>query len=284
MTHDTITWGIGAANAFGNYGVKSGTKEQETFKQILLTESPFEFVDSAMAYGQLDRSFLPIPTSLKIGTKIKTADLNSQRKCIYKMQRELDELCIERYEYCLMHDLEWLSVSRSTLNFFDDLFKLELIGNVGASIYRPEEWFRIRNVYSWDIVQAPLNLLDQSFVPLLMDNDFSQRNTRFMARSLLLQGTLASRSIFLNRFPNFGDAFKELERCSMEIGGSLLVATIMLLKKAGVSLAVLGVDSVNHVAGLKHAILAAGDQNRDQANFEHLRIDLPEVIDPRLWR
>ena len=62
------------------------------------------------------------------------------------------------------------------------------IKKLGVSVYYPEQVTKILDLYKVDIIQLPLNVLDQRFLPLLPL--LKERNIEIYVRSVFLQGLL----------------------------------------------------------------------------------------------
>ena len=51
--------------------------------------------------------------------------------------------------------------------FYSNLLKLKddkKIKKIGASVYEPNEVFKLLDIYDLDVIQIPLNLFDQRFI------------------------------------------------------------------------------------------------------------------------
>jgi len=88
-----------------------------------------------------------------------------------------------------------------------------LVSKVGVSIYSPKELGSIFDNFSFDIVQAPLNILDRNLIESGWANQLSSNGVEVHARSVFLQGLLLmSNENRPDRFNRWPDVWAEWSR------------------------------------------------------------------------
>lgn len=157
------------------------------------------------------------------------------------------------------------------------------IDTIGVSVYAPDELEQILPVFTPDLVQLPLNLLDQRFQRSGLIDRLKRLGAEVHARSLFLQGTLLVSPRALPAY--FGGARSAFERIAGQVasaGLSPLAACLSFgLSVSGVDCLILGVASLDE---LKQITAALGTLPPTLPDFSGLAIDDTDIVDPSRWR
>ena len=156
-----------------------------------------------------------------------------------------------------------------------------LTQKIGISIYTPDELPRLTDEMHFDLVQAPLNILDRR----LIDSGWAQRLKRLgielHARSVFLQGLLLlPDSRRPAKFRRWQGIWSEWERWLNEVGLTPLQACLRYtLSVEEVEKVVVGVDSVDQL--LEILVAAAAGSLTSLPNWpQNIDIDL---LNPSRW-
>ena len=173
---------LGTVQFGTNYGVSNtkGKVSQEEVGEILkyakaqgitTLDTAQGYGDSENTLGNFDLSGFRIITKLSVNNRIEQSLENLKVQNIYGLMfhRE-DEI----------DDISWLN--------FENYKSQKLVNKIGVSVYSPEKLFDIIKKYPIDIVQLPLNVLDQRFLPFFPE--LKKRNIEIHSRSTFLQGLL----------------------------------------------------------------------------------------------
>lgn len=152
---------------------------------------------------------------------------------------------------------------------------------IGISIYDPDELNCLFDGMHFDLVQAPLNILDRR----LIDSGWAQRLKRLgvelHARSIFLQGLLlmpASRRPA--KFRRWQDLWSEWERWLNEVGLTPIQACLRYaLSVEEVDKVVVGVDSVGQ---LREILVAAAANSLTSVPNWPQNIDI-DLLNPSRW-
>jgi|AntAceMinimDraft_2_1070361.scaffolds.fasta_scaffold01890_2 aryl-alcohol dehydrogenase-like predicted oxidoreductase len=133
----------------------------------------------------------------------KIDNLKANQTEIYKLMFEsvkatLRKLHLEKLDICYLHQNEINIITDPYIH--DGLKRLKeegLIEKAGASVYSHEECAHALQCGIFDFIQVPLNVFDISFYNRFIKDN--QTTVRFVARSLLLQGTLVNREQIIKR-------------------------------------------------------------------------------------
>lgn len=156
-----------------------------------------------------------------------------------------------------------------------ELQKDGLVEKIGVSVYTPEELKQIIDRYVIDIVQLPLNIFDQRFVPLM--SDLKEKNIEVHARSIFLQGLLLNWKTLSEKLIKFENYFNAYEMWLLENKLTPMQAAVMFAKKNS-SHMVFGVTSQRE---LEQIIITSHTNLNSEIYFESAVAQ--ELIDPRLW-
>lgn len=109
-------------------------------------------------------------------------------------------------------------------DLIDDFKQKDYVRKIGVSVYSPEQLENILKLVNIDIVQLPLNILDQRFLPILPK--LKEKNIEVHTRSTFLQGLLFMDSNKIN--PYFEPIKPILEKLPQDrLGAALGFAKIV---------------------------------------------------------
>lgn len=291
--------GLGTVQFGLNYGIsnKIGKIPQAEVAQILKkAREKIDFLDTAFHYGESEAvlgSVLDRGSSFKMITKtrqFKKGVIARQDAEVLKsdFQNSLKLLKQESVYGLLMHRPDDLSSDLLAENaewLFDALLELKSSGRVkkiGISIYTPEQGARILERFPVDLIQLPLNWLDQRF----LENGFlarlKTRGIEIHARSVFLQGLLLMDPDTLS---DFFDPFKaHLQACRdrfQKAGLSRLEAALQfVLGQKNMDGLVFSVTSVRE---LEEILRVAETPRSFNFDFSSCALHDGRIINPLSW-
>lgn len=183
---------IGTAQFGLDYGIsnKNGKVSLNEIDKILefARSVKIDTIDTAQGYGDSEQVLSNFDLShFKIVTKV-IGDA--------KLEKSLDNLKLSRI-YALMFHRED-EVNDETWKRISWYKNQQLVSKVGVSVYSPEKLLQLINYFPIDIVQFPLNILDQRFLPLLPE--LKKKNIEVHVRSVFLQGLLLMKIEEVNNY------------------------------------------------------------------------------------
>ncbi|MCK4650915.1 aldo/keto reductase [Candidatus Babeliales bacterium] len=205
---------IGTAQFGLSYGIsnKHGQTSLKEIKEILKTTKKYNInlIDTASLYGQSEEILgkcLNKDNSFKIITKtpyfngpeITSQDIIQLRTTVTTSLKKLNQKSIYGI---LIHNTDNLFLKNGEL-LLKELKKLKnesLVKKIGFSIYSPHQIDSLLDSFEFDIIQIPINILDQR---LLIDGHLKKlkkSKIEIHARSIFLQGLLL---MPLNEIPSF---------------------------------------------------------------------------------
>lgn len=189
--------GLGTAQFGMAYGVtnKQGKLGAQEVAAILecAREKGISFLDTAPAYGNSEEllGILPEASHFSIGTKTPVS-LSSPEDILRGLEYSLKKLSRSSVQVLLVHhadillgeegDLYWQALERCKAQ--------GLVRKIGVSLYDVPETVALVERYSPEVVQIPLNPLDQRFLREGVIQNLSQKGIEIHVRSAFLQGTL----------------------------------------------------------------------------------------------
>lgn len=239
-----------------DYGVAntSGQVSKENARYILqrAQQVGIDTVDTAVSYGDSELVLGDIGVkSWKIVTKLPSLpDGCSDVRQWVKAQAEssLNRLRIDRLHGLLLHrPSQLLKPNGSELYAALQALKYDgLVCKIGGSIYDPTELDALHDQYPFDLVQAPLNILDRS----LVNSGWAQRlkitGVEVHARSAFLQGLLIMpKEKRPARFNRWHDFWLEWDHWLSKNGVTPLQACLRYINSLDcIDRLVIGVDNV----------------------------------------
>lgn len=194
---------IGAAQFGLDYGVTntSGCVSEEDVRAILNLANRFnvDVIDTAIAYGCSESVLGKMGLcSWKVITKLPAlpeGEKNISSWVVGQISDSLQRLNMDKLHGLLLHrPSQLLEKSGAELYSALQLLKSEgLVSKIGISIYETSELNALCGRYVFDLVQAPVNILDRRFVRTGWANRLKNEGVEIHARSVFLQGLLLAK-------------------------------------------------------------------------------------------
>ena len=257
---------LGTAQFGMDYGISNSTgKINSTEAEEILALCRAEHIntiDTAQVYGEsetvLGNSGLE---NFDIVTKI--TDKNNSDN----LEISLERLKLPHIYAALLHDEN--EMNEKNYAKLENYKSQGLVQKIGVSVYSPIKLETIMKNYKIDIVQIPLNILDQRFLPLLPK--LKEKSIEIHIRSVFLQGLLLMKDI-----PDYFNSIKPvLNKMPKDRLGFCLhfVKNIEEVDKI-----VIGVTSKNE---LQQIICA---YNKKFFDYSEYMIDDEKIVNPSLWK
>lgn len=283
----TVQFGI-------NYGItnEQGRTPKNEVKQILsyAKENKINVLDTAPSYGNSETVLGQYhQNNFKIVTKtphlsnrlITTNDIGFLTESFHLSLKNLNVsniygLMIHNVEDCYKKGAETIF---STLNHFKNI---GLVQKIGVSVYTPEDIEMLLKNFTFDMIQLPLNILDQRILKSGFLKELKKRNVEIHVRSAFLQGLLLEDitkipekfskylTYYFNHIKSYGLTKEE-------------AALLFLNQIKEIDYVVLG---VNNLSQLQRNLEAYNKiQNIEEIDIDYSKYAVNEVdiIDPRRW-
>lgn len=283
---------LGTANFINPYGIYSDghTIDNEIIQDIFKTAQEWNvnIFDTAFVYGDffslLNKNFNL--SNLKIITKFNIID--DYDVILKRIQYAKEKYNFNEYYGLLIHDPWNLSKidTRKMFNFFEIIKKQDLVKKIGISIYDMDDFENFKQFVDpefIELIQIPLNPLNQTFINNKFLDYTLQNNIEVHARSLFLQGVLLS-----DRVPK---ALRELEPLwNIFIDGAKCYSSRLeaLLcwgfSQNAINKWILGVASLENFLNILQQSQNINVENIKQSNsFDVLKNISHPLVDPRNW-
>lgn len=273
------------------YGIanESGRVGAEEVRRILSEASEFgiDLLDTAIGYGESESVLGQVGVKAwKVVSKLpavpdECTDVASWVEA--QVAGSIDRLGVDSLYALLLHRPDQLFQKNGT-QLFSALKRVKLSGSVekiGISIYEPDQLARIFDGMHFDIVQAPLNILDRRIVETGWAERLKKNDVELHARSVFLQGLLlmtgSKRPPYFARWKQLLD---EWDRWLNEEGYTPIQACLNYAHSVEtVDKIVVGVDSV---VQLREILACTSTSLKSLPNWPQV-IDI-ELLNPAWWR
>jgi L-glyceraldehyde 3-phosphate reductase len=288
--------GLGTVQFGSDYGVTNaaGRPEPTEIAEIvdLALASGIRTFDTAPAYGSeqaLATALSTHPTPVRLVTK--TAPLALERiddagieAVLAAFECSLADLGVDRVAALLVHHAGELTRPGGE-QLAAALVQLREQGRaerIGFSVYDPAELEAATAVLEPDIVQLPLNLVDQRFLQSGAIASLAAARVEVHVRSAFLQGALlAAPGDLPPELDGLTPAISRLERSAADAGVSRLAPPLAFcLATPGVSTVLIGTNSKRELEGVMEAACQASDVSFDPSE---LALNDARLTDPRNW-
>ena len=281
---------LGAAQFGQNYGVANtiGYIDEKKAASIVRRsqEMGFDTLDTAIAYGESESILGSIGVDKwKIISKlpaIPESCLDISQWLLKMTLESLSRLRVKKLYGLILHKPNQLkeSIGFDLYGALLDLKHKGLIEKIGVSIYSPLDLEPIWEKYRFDLVQAPLNIIDRRLVSSGWAERIKGSGCELHVRSVFLQGLLlipAGRRPL--QFARWSDMWDQWDRWLIKTGLTPLEACLGYVNSiTTVDRLVVGVDSVEQ---LEEIVGSANGQLDELPMFNPLQDE--RLINPANW-
>ena len=191
---------LGTAQFGMRYGISnvSGKVSQEDGKAILkyATSAGIDTIDTAMAYGDSEQVLGNIGVeAFKVVTKLPEIPehiTDIEGWVIKAVKDSVSRLGVESLYGLLLHRPVQLSEPKGIkiLSALRLLKELGIVKNLGVSVSAPSEFDTLFDIYDFDVVQCPFNLVDRRLINSGWLRKLNTAGVEIHTRSSFLQGLL----------------------------------------------------------------------------------------------
>lgn len=282
---------IGTVQFGCSYGVsnKNGQVSIDSVKEILAyaQSAKIDILDTAIAYGDSEYCLGKIGVEhWKVVSKLSelpTGVDNVQKWAKDSLEGSLSRLKIPQLYGLLLHRPQQL-LSQKGQEIYESLNLLKaegLVNKIGISIYSPNELDELFDYFSFDLVQAPFNILDRSLEKSGWLSRLKSEGVEVHIRSIFLQGLLlmnsSTRPVYFDRW---NPLWIEWEQWLLKSELNPLQACLsFVLSKSDIDRVVVGVDSLYQLQEILAARTVTFETVPDKLSSED-----PDLINPARWQ
>jgi len=210
-------------------------------------------LDTAAAYGTSEQVLgqLACDENFDIITKIPSLSDKNTQAISDHVSASLAKLKVKKIKALMFHNANDLLNEGGDIYYQEakQLITNQTIRQLGVSIYQVEQLTAILNQFSLDIIQLPVNWLDQRFLTKKVAKLISQQQIEIHARSLFLQGILLQPiedlPPYFLPFKSWIEKFQHLcQRCNCQ---PLTLALAIIHHNPLIEKAVVGCCSLNQI-------------------------------------
>jgi aryl-alcohol dehydrogenase-like predicted oxidoreductase len=290
--------GLGTVQFGQNYGVSNnqGITREDEVRDILnfAWEKGISLLDTATLYGASEEVLgrnIPPHAAFLIVTKtpvFQEARIHKKDAARLKdtFSSSLDKLR-QPYLYGLLahHAADLLKEGGPYLwEAMQELKDMGLVKKIGVSLYSPLELDRFSEKYRPDIVQVPLNVLDQRMIQNGRLQDLNRQGIEIHSRSVFLQGLLLMPP---EELPGHFNSIRSLilqyrEALQRQDFNPLEAALKFVCQHPEIDYTIVGINNQTHLKAILSVV-----QNMDLLRSNDLSayaVNDESIINPSLWR
>lgn len=282
---------LGTANFFKKYGsIRSRKVSYSAYREILSKAKRFvKLLDYAEDYGAPDSKRKSELSGFEFATKF---NVNSPNLIHGGMRKSIEsQLSLFAKDSCSIvylrggDELSLVNKKRVTElgNELSELMDKGLIRQVGVSVYDPNEIeFYLNLLPSIETFQVPVSILNQKFVKAFEKERNFRDTTKFVARSIFLQGILIQN---LKRRPqrlkDLEQSIDQLNQIAKINGVSQLELCLGFINSIDwISAVAMGVESTYQLEE-NYQVLKNSRIHREF--FKEMNLRVSSQVDPRHW-
>lgn len=288
--------GIGTAQIGMDYGISNKTGKTSVSEVLKIFESAakydIRFIDTASAYGDAEEiigRLFPATNKFNIVTKLALSDLYVKSHLELAVEEKFDDSLRKMGQktiYGLLAHGAGKLLSRGGERLwavFQELKAQGKVSKIGASVYRPEEVDLLLERYPLDLVQVPINLMDQRMIRSGSLSKLKSLGTEIHGRSCFLQGLLLMKPKELAPFfaPVKGQMLEIQKICIENKITPLEMALSFVLNLKEIDCTVIGVNSSYQF----HQIIMAASRAcvGEKIDYSVFAVDNQAILEPIHW-
>ena len=288
--------GLGTVQFGMNYGLsnRDGQTAEDEVKKIInfSGQHKVRVLDTAASYGNSEQvlgNAMPADHPFDIIAKtivcnapvIGTSDAERLKDTF---QRTLANLRQSKVAGLLIHNADDL-LARGGQRLFESMEELKEAGEVekiGVSVYEKRQIDGVLKKYSIDLIQVPVNILDQRLIKSGHLKELKTAGVEVHARSVFLQGLMLMNPAELSDFFNsIKPHLTNYHAVLMEHGYTPVQAALDFIRSIGqIDVVICGVNSLKQLSELMDGF---NSEKGADGLFSEFGIDAPEILNPALW-
>jgi aryl-alcohol dehydrogenase-like predicted oxidoreductase len=290
--------GIGTAQFGLDYGISNshGKTSPDEVENILRLASAHgvHFLDTAPSYGDSEEILGQVNSSeqiLNIITKTPKLSISNNSKDNSKLLTDSFYQSLSRLQKSsiyglIVHHAEDLIASDGDI-IFQELLNLKqskLVNKIGISVYNAKQIDVILDKYAIDLIQVPINILDQRLLFSGHLDRLKNMGIEIHARSIFMQGLLLMNPNNLPvYFSSIKEHLKDFNYFLTKNKISMLQASLDFIKNVNtIDVAILGVENSQH---LQQIIIANQRQKIfSLSDFTKFALTDESILNPSQWR
>jgi aryl-alcohol dehydrogenase-like predicted oxidoreductase len=279
-----------------HYGITNqlGKTQKNETKNILeyAWKNGINTLDTASSYGNSEEvlgEVIDIDNDWKIITKIPDIKSNSIgikhiNQMLDSFKNSLSKLKKESIYGLLLHNCSniFLPGGEKIFEAMQQLKKDGFIKKIGVSLYDQEQINYLLSNYSVDLVQIPINILDQRLIDGGELKKLKKQEVEIHARSVFLQGLLLSPQETLPlSFKPLLEKIKAFHQEANRRNISAIQLSLGFVKSIKeIDKVVLGINTLEHL----YEVVNLENINFDITEFSHLKVDDKTLLNPSNWK
>ena len=234
---------LGSANLEKKYGILNKKLKNTDFNLALnfLLKNSNNYIETSLEYNSIEiLNKIKNLNKYKITLKINLKDKNNLKK-VYNFIKYHKIKKI----YCIMlhNPDELIKKNQDVYKKLIELKNNKICKYIGISLYNFNIFETIIKKYNFDVVQAPLNIFDQTILNKNKIKQLKKKKIIFQARSIFLQGTLLNKNKF-----SYTKYFKKFDRFVINSNFSRLFHCINFIKQFSfIKFVVIGISSYKDI-------------------------------------
>lgn len=297
MISRVVKLGLGTVQFGLDYGISNseGRTDPDEASRVVAcaAESGIRTIDTAASYGDSETvlgNVLPSEHTFDIVTK--TAPLRTDvitesdlAICESAFHQSIRKLRVKSVYGLLIHNVRDIECDGATklIDLMRDLRESGLVKKTGLSIYNAEQLDSMPAGFPLDVVQLPINVLDQRLLRSGHLRNLKERGIEIHARSAFLQGLLLMDPRELpERFESVRNHLFSWHACLKRLGITPLKAALdFVLSIEEVDRVIVGVENITQ---LEEIIEAAKNESPLKPDYGQWHWPDSEIIDPTRWK
>ena len=275
---------LGLANLNNKYGKLKNNLSNKEFKKIIFKKKK-TLVDTAILYKNSSYILRRNKDKIKIISKLPNLDFrkNLSHQIHKYFFNHLKKIGLKKIDTLLLHypDQLFQKNGNQIYPILSELKKKKFVDNIGYSLYEDKNLISMVKNFKPDVIQFPLNILNNRFTSKKNINFLKQNNIRLQVRSIFLQGILLNLNKINHEFSFLKKYSKKIEKFSHKNNIGVMDCCINFIKNQKyIDQIIIGCNSATQYDAIIKSIKG------NKTSYPKLNLTRKELkqIDPRKWK
>lgn len=275
---------LGTAQLITGYGItRTSAPAQSTLGATRLLAAASDLgittLDTAPAYGDAERVIGESGLAFRIHTKVRGG-----MDEVSSLKASLEALRVEQVDVLYLHDIN--AFDADPTSSISGLRRClgDGAGQIGVSVYTPDQLRKLLDTPGPSVVQFPLNILDRRFLGRPLD-DARAAGFTCLARSAFLQGVLLGEpQTLVHGVAHLATAVESFDRAAQEVGLTRAVAALAwVANQTGVDGVIVGAAEQRELEEIGVAWRQALEVEPELIDRLKTKVSERDGVDPRHW-
>ena len=157
---------------------------------------------------------------------------------------------------------------------------------IGLSIYSQNDYFILSKKFNFDVIQLPINVLNQEFFSKEFFVELKRKKIEIHARSIFLQGLLIENTKnFPNNLSKLKEPIKKIQNMAFQNNRSTLSIVLQYItENKSINSSIIGVQSLSELKEILNEIKLINEKPIKNIDWRNFKFNDHKITNPKNWK